>query len=352
MEFPELDELNLEAEEGATVEDSKVTAVKMAFIGGGQGGCKIADEFYTNGYRRILLVNTTEQDMAGLNAPNRIIIGTGDAGAGKNPEVGRKAAEYSRGDIFRSCKKAFGTDVDWIIITVGLGGGTGSGSCDTLVSVAKDYMISIEKEPRVGVIASFPKKSEGQGVKNNAQKVMAELLDDVDGKKISPLIIVDNDKISRLFPKATISNFFSIANKNIVGLFNVFNELAAMNSPYSTLDPADYKSLLSSGAILFGMAPISNFEDETAIASVVEKNVKNGLLSDTLSTKGATHAGAILVASKEMLNEIPQSSFDMAFEALSRSIGTDNLVLHNGIYEGSEKLGNKAMLYTIIAGLT
>jgi len=351
MEFPELDELNIEAEEGVTVEDGKATAVKMGFIGGGQGGCKIADEFYTSAYRRILLVNTTDQDMAGLNCPNKIIIGSGVAGAGKNPDVGRKAAEECREDILRACKKAFGSNVEWIMVTVGLGGGTGSGSCETLISVAKDYMISIDKEPRVGVIAAFPKKAEGLGVKTNAQKIMASLLDSIDSKTISPLIIMDNEKIGKMFPKATITNFYSIANKNIVGLFNVFNELAAMNSPYMTLDPADYKSLLSSGAIIFGMAPITNFEDDTVIASIIQKNVKSGLLSDSLSSKGASHAGAILVASKAMLETIPQSSFDMAFETLSRSIGTDNLVLHSGIYEGSESLGNKAMLYTIIAGL-
>lgn len=350
MDFPVLDDMVLEAQQADVVEDTKKTAVKMGFVGGGQGGCKVADTFYGNGYRRVLLVNTTAQDMAGLEAPNKLVIGQ-VAGAGKNPEAGKKAAQEHREDILRAMKKALGNDVEHIIVCVGAGGGTGTGSCEVLVSVAKDFLKSLNKEPKVGVLVTLPKKAEGAAVIDNSTKLLGSLFGMVDDKSISPLMVFDNQKILQMFPKASIADFFKIANKNMVGLFNVFNELCAQASPYSSLDVADYKTILNSGTVVYGMTPLSNVESDTAIAEAIEKNVKRGLFSDTLKVEGATHAGAILVASKAKLQQIPQSAFDMAFETLGRVLGSKGLVLHSGIYEGNDSLGDKVLLYTIVGGL-
>lgn len=351
MEFPKLDELVLDEQKADTVEDVKKTAVKMGFIGGGQGGCKVADTFYVQGYRRVMLVNTTDQDMAGLTCGNKLIIGGGISGAGKKPEIGKKAAEGSREDILRAMKKAMGADVEHIIVCVGGGGGTGTGACDVLVQVAKDYLKSINKDPKVGVLVTMPKRAEGAAVVTNAEKLVGSLVDKAEAKDISPLMIFDNEKILRMFPKASIAEFFKIANNNMVGLFNVFNELCSQSSPYSSLDIADYKTLLGSGTVVYGMTPLKDVESDTAIAEAIEKNVKKGLFSESLNIAGATHAGAILVASKAMLEKIPQSSFDMAFETLSRCIGGKELVLHSGIYEGPDSLGTSVYLYSLIGGL-
>lgn len=351
MEFPQLDELVLQEQKADVVEDTKKTAVKMAFVGAGQGGCKVADTFYAQGYKRVLLVNTTAQDMAGLEAPSKLVIGGGISGAGKKPEAGKKAAQEAREDVLRAMKKAFGNDVEHVVVCAGAGGGTGTGSCEVLVEVAKDFMKSIGKDPKVGVLVTMPKKAEGAAVIQNAEKLMGTLFGLVDEKAISPLMVFDNEKILRMFPKASIADFFKIANKNMVGLFNVFNELCAQASPYSSLDVADYKTLLNSGTIVYGMTPLKDVESDTAIAEAIEKNVKKGLFTDSLKLEGATHAGGILVASKEMLAKIPQSSFDMAFETLGRVLGSKDLVLHSGIYEGPDSLGSTVLLYTLVGGI-
>lgn len=350
IDFPQLDDMVLEAQQADVVEDTKKTAVKMAFIGGGQGGCKIADTFYKNGYRRVLLVNTTAQDMAGLECKNQLIIGQ-VAGAGKNPEAGKKAAQEHREDILRAMKKALGNDVEHIIVCVGSGGGTGTGSCEVLVSVAKDFLKSINKDPKVGVLVTQPKKAEGAAVIDNSTKLLGSLFGMVDEKQISPLMVFDNQKILQMFPKASIAEFFNIANKNMVGLFDVFNQLCAQASPYSSLDVADYKTILNSGTVVFGMTPLGAVENDTAIAEAIEKNVKRGLFSEALKVEGATHAGGILVASKAALAKIPQSAFDAAFETLGRVLGGKGLILHSGIYEGGDNLGDKVLLYTIVGGL-
>lgn len=351
MEFPQLDDLALAEAEIKAIEDAKPTAVKMGFIGAGQGGCRIADEFHAQGYNRVLLVNTTEQDMAGLACENKIIIGKQQTGAGKSPAVGKRAAEDSREDVLRACKRSFGPDVEWIFVCCGGGGGTGTGSTPILIDVAKDYLVSLGKEPKVGVIISFPKKSEGQAVTTNAQSLMGTLLDLVEKKAISPLIVMDNDKIGKMFAKASIANFYKVANRNICGLFNVFNELAVQPSAYSTLDPSDFKSVLASGVLVLGMTVLpQSMDDETAIAAAIEKNLKTGLFSDSFSLKGATHAAGVLVTSKANLETIPQEGFDSAFETLQRVMGSGSLVLHSGIYEGNDSM-DRVFLYTLCGGL-
>lgn len=351
MEFPQLDELSTEEQAGGdNVEDLKPTAEKMAFVGVGQAGCKIADEFWKAGYRRVILLNTTEQDMAGLECPNRLIIGKLKSGAGKNPAAGAQAATESKEEILRALYKAVGTDFERIMICSSSGGGTGSGATTVLVDIAKQYFLAFERPAKVGVIVAGPKKAEGQALTANHTKLMTSLKALAKEKKISPLVVVDNDRISKLFPRATITSFHSIANKNIVGLFNVFNELAAQASPYSTLDPADYKSVLDGGLLVFGMTVVSNPEDATALSAAIEKNTAGGLLSD-ISLNGATHAGAVLVASAEQLGKIPQSNLDLAFKSLARVLGGEGLVLHQGIYEGPESLGARAMFYTVVSGM-
>lgn len=352
VDFPELDELSV-TEQGPSdkVEDTKPTAEKMAFLGVGQAGCKIADAFWEKGYKRVLLVNTTEQDMAGLQCPNRVIIGKNKTGAGKNPEVGEKAAQDAQEEVLRSLYKAFGTDLERVMVCTSSGGGTGSGAAPVMVEVASKYMDSLGLPVKVGVIASGPKKSEGAAVKANNDRLMKKLSALVQAKKISPLILMDNDRISKLFPKANIVSFFSIANKNIVGLMDVFNCLASQSSPYSTLDPADYKSILDSGVITLGMNTIAQAEDATAMAAAVQKNVGGGLLSEAAKLEGATHAGAILVATKAKLETLPQTNLDLAFETLGRLIGSQGLMLHSGIYEGPESLDNRVLMYTIVGGL-
>lgn len=46
------------------VEDTFQGAIKMAFVGAGQGGGRIAQAFYDMGYRRVCAVNTTPQDLS------------------------------------------------------------------------------------------------------------------------------------------------------------------------------------------------------------------------------------------------------------------------------------------------
>lgn len=349
MDLPMMDDLEVEG--GVTeIQDAKDFAVKFGFLGGGQAGGKLCEEFYKLGYRRLLAVNTTTQDFDGLTFQHKVIIGDGLNGAGKDPSVGYKAADESREQILRACKEAFGNDVEHIMVMASTGGGTGSGSCEVLIEVAKDYLKSLGKEPKVGVIACLPKQAEGAKVLENSKRLMGKLTAMVDSKQLAPLVVSDNEKILKMYPKVSVAKFHEAANRNVAGLFSVFNDVCSKSSAYQTLDRADYRSILASGIIVFGATKIKDAaKTETAIAETIEKNLKAGLLA-SVKFAGATHAGAILLASKDMLENIPQSSFDLAFQSLNRSLG-GSILLHSGVYEGPEALGEDALVYSVIGGI-
>jgi len=157
------------------VKDEVDVAFKLAFIGVGQGGGRIAESFYKLGYRRVCCINTNSQDLSGIDIPleNKLVMDVGHGGAGKDPSKGEAAAKQYHEDIYDIMRRSFGRDFDRILVCIGSGGGTGSGACnhviDTAHEIASSFKIEGEgKPPSVGVIVSMPKVTEGGKVNANA----------------------------------------------------------------------------------------------------------------------------------------------------------------------------------------
>ena len=77
--------------------------LNFGFIGVGQCGGNIANEFNKLGYKSIA-INTSNTDLMKLNniqKNNRLLINTGVQGAGKNPEIGRRALEEHIESVMR-----------------------------------------------------------------------------------------------------------------------------------------------------------------------------------------------------------------------------------------------------------
>jgi cell division GTPase FtsZ len=342
-------------------EEKPGSAFKFAFIGCGQGGSRIAESFYKLGYRRVCCINTTNQDLKGIDIPeaNKLVIGEDEGGAGKNPENGSRIARNSYDEIFDLMKRSFGTDFDRIFVCIGAGGGTGSGSSDIVIEVAHSVAEDSKKEkeggqPIVGAICSMPKLQEGGKVNANAYSVLESLFRQVgpdDGKlgdrSLSPLVVVDNDRIDKIYPKLPVAKFWDVANRNISSLFHLFNSIAIKDSEFTTFDRADFKDLLQSGVVSFGACPVRNWEQESGISHAIRTNLKNNVLVGGLDLTQARKAGCIFIASSEVLNEIPNDNLEHGFEGLSR-IMQKGSTIHRGIYKGSK---DGLVVYTLMGEL-
>ena len=320
---------------------------KFAFVGAGQGGSRIAESFHKLGYRKLSAINTAQQDLNTIELiENKLCIGEG--GAGKNPEVAAKAYGKSKEDVLDFLRFSFGEDYDRIFVCAGAGGGTGAGSVVPLVHTVRE-LNGIVNAPttKVGVILALPKVSEGKKVNANAYNTLQQAYELVQEGIVSPLIILDNEKINKLYPGLAVAPFWQTANSSIAGLFHLFNLVSAKDSSYSSFDPNDYKTILDSGLIVFGAAPIPDWKNPMSITKTVRDNVAGNVLSGGVNLKTGNMAGVVMIGGHNVLENAPQENLDLAFEQFSRILGRGSTV-HRGIYSGNQ---DDLTVYTVIGGL-
>lgn len=340
----------------AGVKDNFVGSTRFAWIGSGQCGGRLVKAFYDLGYKKAIAVNTTYHDLDLLALPSsqKFLMDIGEKGAGKDMTRGQEAASQWRQDILHLTRKTFGTEVDHVMVCFGAGGGTGGGSAAELVGIAKDYIYSIGKtdpNKHVGVVMTLPTNGEANSpqVAENAYQVATELGKMAARGQISPLIIIDNEKISRMYPGKTVREFWPSVNNTVAGMFDIFNRLSSLSSPYTTLDPVDYQSVLKAGGCaIMGLTRVEKFKDRFALSSAVKQNLEKTLLSNGFDLSTAKVAGCIVVGGKQMMANTPnlQDNINFAFDVLADLTG--KATIHRGIYEDSREA---LRVYTIIGGL-
>lgn len=339
--------------QSTTVEDKfkSEPAFKFCFLGSGQGGSRLAYQFWKMGYRRVAAVNTALQDSDPLQLPddNKKVFGQG--GAGGNPELGAKMVEDNQEDIYNLVRRCFGEEFDRIMVTVTAGGGTGAGSAVGLIAVCKDYINRLGKQddsdPQVGVIVALPKESDGAKAHKNALYTLDKLVKMAKKGEISPLVIIDNQRVERLYPQVAVNAFWDTANNSICSIFHLINVVANHKSPYTSFDRKDLETLLRSGLLTFGATPVTSWGSPDDISVAIRDNLKNNVLVGGVDLSTGTVAGCIVVGNKDVLDNVPNSYLDEGFSMLGRMIQPGSAV-QRGIYVGN----NKGMVvYTMIGGL-
>ena len=338
------------------VKDDFVGSTRFAWIGSGQCGGRLVKSFYDLGYKKVIAANTTHHDLDLLEIPSdqKFLMDIGELGAGKEMSRGREAVCTCRQELLHEARQKFGTEVEHIMVCFGAGGGTGGGSALETIGVAKDYARSIgKKEPArsVGVLMTLPTIGEASSpqVAQNAYQVANEVGQLAMEGQISPLIIIDNEKISRMYPGLTVKDFWPSINSTVATLFDIFNRLSSLSSPYTSLDPVDYQSIVrAGGCAIMGLTKVSEYQDRFALSSAVRRNLEKTLLCDGYDLATAKVAGCAVVGGKSMMAETPalQDNINYAFDVLADITG--NATIHRGIYEDQR---NSLRVYTIIGGL-
>lgn len=333
----------------AEISDSFQAGFKFAFVGLGQGGGRIAAAFAKLGYARVCAINTAQQDLAALALPTERKLCLGETGgAGKNPAMARVALAQHREDALDFMRRSFGTSIDRVFVCAGGGGGTGAGMTAGMVEVAEGLQEALKcPGKKVGVILALPKTSEGARAQANALRTLSEVLALVDAGRVSPLCLVDNEKIGTLYPSLAVEPFWGTANASIASLFHLFNTICVRDSSHTSFDRADLLTVLDSGLITFGAAPVAKWQDATDLSHAVRHTLARNILTGGIDLSTGSVAAAIVIAHKDILATIPQLHLDHAFEQLTRLMGPNSTV-HRGIYRG-DKPG--LVVYSAIGGL-
>src|SRR5438132_3516776 len=119
-------------------EDPPTSGARIKVIGVGGGGGNAVNHMIDARIEGIdfLVANTDAQALKRSFAPIKLQIGsrlTKGLGAGANPEIGRDAALEDTDKILEALEGA-----DMVFVTVGMGGGTGTGAAPIIASLASE----------------------------------------------------------------------------------------------------------------------------------------------------------------------------------------------------------------------
>lgn len=223
------------------------TSARIKVIGCGGGGGSALNRMIDAKMQGVefVTINTDAQALLHSRAPQKIHIGretTRGLGAGADPEVGRKAAEESEKEIYEAVKGA-----DMIFITLGEGGGTGTGAAPLISAAAR------EAGALVVAIVTKPFTFEGERRRRSAEAGIIELRDVVD-----TLITIPNDRLLQMIDRKTsLVDAFGIVDEvlqqGVQGISNLITIHGLIN-----LDFADVKAIMSNaGSALMGIGRAS-----------------------------------------------------------------------------------------------
>ncbi len=327
------------------VSESAYRGAKIVVVGVGGGGSNMIKHLVEYGVHQDvtpIAVNTDGQHLKNNPAPVKILLGkesTGGLGAGGMPDVGRKAAEESANEVREAIK-----DAKLVIISTGLGGGTGTGATPTIVKIAKEVgALTI-------AIVTKPFKYEGNQKRKRAEEGLKELEQSSDS-----ILVIPNDKILLTMKKnASTTECYrevdDVLVRAVSGISTIITKPGNIN-----VDFADLKSALGfKGFALMGIGEATG-EDSARLA--VESAIQSPLLDDA-SIEGAKsiivffehHPDYPMIAYSnacDFIQDQAHQDVDVKFgQHTNENIPIDHVRV-TIIATGSEKNGNEPALESI-----
>ena len=225
-------------------------SIKVVGVGGAGGSAvERMKEVGLTGVE-FVAINTDAQALHHSTADVKVHIGKG-LGAGGDPEKGREAAEEGREAIDKALDGA-----DMVFITLGAGGGTGSGAGPIVAEESR------KKDILTVGVATKPFTFEGARRRANADLAIDKL-----SRQVDALITIPNDRLLQTIdPRTPLLETFKIADdvlrQGVQGISELITEHSLIN-----LDFADVKAIMkNAGSALMGIGRASG-ENRAVIAA-------------------------------------------------------------------------------------
>jgi len=298
-------------------------------IGVGGGGSNAVNHMYNKGIKGVdfVVCNTDAQALNSSPVPFKIQLGaalTEGLGAGANPEIGEQSAMESMEDI----KNMLNTKSKMLFITVGMGGGTGTGAAPIIAKIAQELDILT-----VGIV-TIPFSFEGKMRNEQAQIGIRRLR-----KHVDSLVVINNNKLREVYGnlgfKAGFSKADEVLSTAATGIAEVITHHYTQN-----IDLRDAKTVLSnSGTAIMGSAQASG---SNRAQNAITKALDSPLLNDN-KIEGSKNVLLLIVSgtSEVTIDEIGEINDYIQSEAKT------NVDIIMGVGE-DESLGD-AIAVTIIA---
>ncbi len=254
-------------------------------IGVGGGGSNAVNHMYQKGIKGVdfAICNTDAQALQNSPVATKIQLGaslTEGLGAGANPDVGEQAAMESIDDI----KAMLSSRAKMVFITVGMGGGTGTGAAPVIAKIAKEMDLLT-----VGIV-TIPFSFEGKMRSEQAQIGIEKLRQHIDS-----LVVINNNKLREVYGnlgfKAGFSKADEVLSTAAAGIAEVITHHYTQN-----IDLKDAKTVLSnSGTAIMGSATASG---KNRAQEAITMALDSPLLNDN-KINGAKNVLLLIVSGSE-----------------------------------------------------
>lgn len=304
-----------------------IAKIKVAGVGGA-GGAAI-NRMVDAGVEGVefIAINTDAQALYHSKAQIKIHIGkdaTRGLGAGADPTVGERAAEESSEEIKKALEGA-----DMVFVTLGAGGGTGSGAGHVVARLAKEMNILV-----VG-FATKPFAFEGEKRRRNAELAIDNLRNAVD-----TLITIPNDRLLQTIDRQTpLVEAFKVADdvlrQGVQGISDLITVHGLIN-----LDFADVKAVMSSaGSALMGIGRASG-ENRAVLAA--QQAIDSPLLE--VSIDGARGILFNVIGG----NDLSMHEINAAAEAITSAADPDANIIFGATID--DKLSGEIIITVVATG--
>lgn len=252
---------------------------KITVVGCGGGGSNTVSRMYEEGINGASLValNTDAQHLIRTQADQRILIGktrTRGLGAGSLPLVGEEAALEQESELRQAIAGS-----DMVFLTVGLGGGTGTGSAPIVARVAHD-----EGALTIAIV-TLPFTAEGAIRMENAEAGLEKLREVAD-----TVIVVPNDRLLEVVPRLPLHAAFKVSDEVLMRAVKGITELITMPGLVN-LDFADVRTVMERGGV--AMIGMGESDSEDKAADSVKKALRSPLLDVDISGADAALVNVI-----------------------------------------------------------
>ena len=304
------------------------TFAKIKVVGVGGAGGNALKRMIESDIKGVefVAVNTDAQDLHHSQAEHKVHLGknlTRGLGAGMNPEVGRKAAEESKEEVYQAVNGSH-----MIFITAGMGGGTGSGASPVIAQAAK------ESGALTVAVVTKPFMFEGIQRKKIAEAAFEELK-----KNVDTIITIPNDKILNIIDRNTpvleaFSMIDDVLRQGVQGISDLITTPGLVN-----VDFADVSAIMkNAGSALMG---IGSATGENSAVTAAKIAINSPLLD--ISIKGAKGVLFNVTGGKDL----SMAEINDAANVIIESIDPDAQVIFGAVI--NDKFTEGEVQVTVIA---
>ena len=306
------------------VDVEKPNYIKVIGVGGGGGNA--VNHMMEEGIQGVdfVLCNTDHQALLKSRVKTTVHLGKRELGAGNDPNIGREAAEMSRGEL----EALMDDDTKMLFVTAGMGGGTGTGAAPVVAKMAKDKGILT-----VGIV-TMPMEREGRRRKLQALAGIDELK-----KCVDTLILISTDKLRDQYGNMKLSEAFKKADDVLATAARGIAEIITVPG-YVNVDFEDVKTVMKdSGKAIMGSG-VAEGENRA------EKAIKDAIHSPLLNDSNIEGAKNILLYITSGTNEVSLDEVDEILEIAQNACGNNSDVIWGN---GTDESLGEALSVTLIA---